>query len=392
MNIHLIRTPEYPETDYLEVVELLNSFNGILKFVAYPRKFNEVIVSNKSPFMAQWRGEANFNNSIPTEKMTFNLNRQMPLSWQNLFRMCDTYRDYGSIPDEDYVVLITLRRNVLNWFASMDDQFKRNIFVQASDWENFIKCDGKYPVAYEIAAYILRNLMKLDVQNFQEFAHVAPIGCMNDFCQNKSQIILKLRTGDICSECQELLYKQNVNPTIVHQVLAIFEGIRKQMLFKQGFTNALRLSQMKIHGDYKIFLTDYGNIEIKLTPTQKSIYFLFLNHPGGIRFTDIADHRQELLRIYRELSQSANADRVRATVANICDDAKDGFRNLRTYISQIKSEFNKKIGMVNFAFLDQYCINGDDGSQKTIALDRNLLIVQPSVGFMHPNCNVTEIK
>lgn len=45
-----------------------------------------------------------------------------------------------------------------------------------------------------------------------------------------------------------------------------------------------QLSRILIKKDFSIILPDYKNIEIKMTPLPKAVFFLFLNHPEGIMF------------------------------------------------------------------------------------------------------------
>ena len=45
-----------------------------------------------------------------------------------------------------------------------------------------------------------------------------------------------------------------------------------------------KLSKLLITNDFRIFLPDYNNREIHLTPLPKAVFLLFLNHPDGIMF------------------------------------------------------------------------------------------------------------
>lgn len=45
-----------------------------------------------------------------------------------------------------------------------------------------------------------------------------------------------------------------------------------------------RLSRLVITKDYRLLLPDYNNMEIKMEPLVKAVYFLFLKHPEGILF------------------------------------------------------------------------------------------------------------
>jgi len=48
-------------------------------------------------------------------------------------------------------------------------------------------------------------------------------------------------------------------------------------------------------------LPDYNDIEVKMEPLVKAVFFLFLKHPEGIVFKELADYREVLLGIYKEL-------------------------------------------------------------------------------------------
>ena len=48
------------------------------------------------------------------------------------------------------------------------------------------------------------------------------------------------------------------------------------------------LSRLFVTTDNRLFLPEYNNIEIELTPKFKAVYFLFLNHPEGIILKNLA--------------------------------------------------------------------------------------------------------
>lgn len=55
------------------------------------------------------------------------------------------------------------------------------------------------------------------------------------------------------------------------------------------------LSPLVITEDYRFLLPDYGNREVQLSPIHKALYLLFLNHPEGIEFKNLVDHREDCL-------------------------------------------------------------------------------------------------
>lgn len=56
--------------------------------------------------------------------------------------------------------------------------------------------------------------------------HKESIGCINDFCKNKKNVILKLRTGYICDDCIENAIKSNVSPQLLIHLHEILQDIR----------------------------------------------------------------------------------------------------------------------------------------------------------------------
>ncbi|MBK8622849.1 MAG: hypothetical protein IPN79_14125 [Saprospiraceae bacterium] len=195
MNVHLIKTPEYAMEKHLEVFNFLSSFHGPLQFTCSDYEFYE----QDFPFLKKYRPDFVFKNVNEGKKNNFIPEAGFPLSWRELFSLCDDYRQKTNLPSEDFVVLLTGRRNGLNWFSNVTN---KNIFVHTDDWDIITKSNPKYPIAYQVIENIIQSLMGLEYsEGDNEYIHMEPIGCMNDFCQNKIQILIKLRTADICPRC-----------------------------------------------------------------------------------------------------------------------------------------------------------------------------------------------
>ncbi len=58
-----------------------------------------------------------------------------------------------------------------------------------------------------------------------------------------------------------------------------------------------KLSRLVITKDYRFVLAD-SNIEVELQPVHKAVYLLFLAHPEGIEFKQLANYREELTHYY----------------------------------------------------------------------------------------------
>ena len=57
------------------------------------------------------------------------------------------------------------------------------------------------------------------------------------------------------------------------------------------------LAPITVTRDLKIYLNIF-DVELRMPPIIKSLYFLFLRHPRGIVLKEISNHREELLQIY----------------------------------------------------------------------------------------------
>lgn len=298
MKIHLIRSPEYSIEDLTEVYGLLNSFKGPMKFEMNDHQFNK-----KDFYFLNYDlyPEHNFNFESDKKKKEFIKELGYPLSFEELFSLCDSFRKKKRIKRNDYVVLITNRFNSLNWFSHCNN--KKNIFIHAAEWEKFyIKAHHKYPVAYQVIENVLQNLMEIEsLDGFNEFVHYHVRGCINDFCKDKREVILKLRTADICGSCLKRIEERDIEHEIINQTFQILEGLRSQFLFKKNVIRDKGPYTLLIDENYNFYIPQLGNVELKLTPLYKAIYILFIKNPEGIRLKDLDDHKSQLMKIYKEM-------------------------------------------------------------------------------------------
>ena len=358
MNVYLIKTPEYDLEDLEEVQELLSAVEGPLKFEINGYEFS----SETFPFLKKFWAEYQFPGvASDMEKLGFDKGRGLPLSFKELFSLCTYFRQGFRIAERDFVVLLTHRKNALNWFSNCDHH--RNIFVHTGDWAEYTKAPSKYPIAYQIVENIMQNLMKVDIdQSPSPYIHFDPLGCMNDFCQDKRQIILKLRTGDICYDCLSKMQQEQVDDRIIDQAIGIFEKIRTQVLFKQGFTRNTRPKPVSITEEGKIWI---GEKPLLLNPLESTLFIFFLKYKDGITLNDLADYRDELYRIYQVVKRSAEK--------NTIDELVKPYTENGTF-SVKKSQLNKKLkSELGEQLANFYCIDGNRGEAFKINIHPDLV-------------------
>ena len=201
MNVYLTRTPAFQSNTLYEVWTELSHFQGPLKFNVF-----------ESPI--------DFNNNY--------------FDFRNFPDSFESYRQAKSLVKDDFLVTISDIPNLDNWFSSLDfNGDSRNIYIYGREWENYIYCNIKYPLAYEVVANILHRLFGDSIGDFQ-FAHEPPIGCVNDMCMWKPDISFKFRTGDICIDCIQRFRERGIGDDVLRQCLEIFLHLRSKMLYSSS--------------------------------------------------------------------------------------------------------------------------------------------------------------
>lgn len=131
-----------------------------------------------------------------------------------------------------------------------------------------------------------------------------------------------------------------------------------------------KLSRVIVDKEYRIFLVDYNNIQINLTPLQKAVYLLFLKHKEGILFSSIADHKNELIEIYLTISNRENVAILKESIDDLIDPLSN---SLNEKCSRIRSAF---LMHIDEPLAREYFIDGVRGGKKFIKLPRELVEIR----------------
>ena len=209
MRVHITATPEFPIDTVKEVALILNETSGILEFmISEPLEVRQFSAIHK---------EMSDIAAIDS------------LSFEELFALCNTVRLFEKIPDDDFVVLVTSIKNTEDWFSAFDG---KNIFIHGVDWEYYTKKDAKYGIAYQVVENIFQTLIELDIDDPRKEPniHEPSIGCINDHCREKFDVMLKFRTADICGSCLKRAEEKNVDPLIVDQIYQIINNLRAKFV------------------------------------------------------------------------------------------------------------------------------------------------------------------
>lgn len=107
--------------------------------------------------------------------------------------------------------------------------------------------------------------------------------------------------------------------------------------------------------------------EVRLSPLEKSVYLLFLNHPEGIMFSYLPDYQQELMGYYQRLMPYRRPEQMRQSVLDVTSPLSN---SINEKCARIRRMFMAAVGS---ASVDHYCITGTRGCPKGIRLDRSLV-------------------
>jgi hypothetical protein len=202
-----------------------------------------------------------------------------PVDWDTIFNACRSARQKLGLREEDFLVLLMDRRNTLNWFSSCDPQGGRNVFIHAADWDTYVACAPEHPVAFQVVENVFQILMFDNLGDGAKFFHDPPIGCVNDMCSWKPDVTFKLRTADVCLECQRVIKDRAIPDLLLQQALEIFEQQRQAMLLRAPilatrsnleFPFPIAITRRKISGTTEPFrkflmLLDYFDALVRCT-------------------------------------------------------------------------------------------------------------------------------
>ena len=199
---------------------------------------------------------------------------------------------------------------------------------------------------------------------------------------NKCRFVMYSEFNNLKAECRENDHipcilaldedQKFVSLTLLEDMDVRVQKLRAKGLnewtFRSLFKTKAQLSRLVITKDYRILLPDYNDIEVKMEPLVKAVFFLFLNHPEGIIFKELADYREELLNIYKKLKPMGLNKR---TIQSIEDVTNPLFNSINEKCARIRSAFVKEF---DEGLAKNYYITGERGEAKKIALPRNMVI------------------
>jgi len=247
--------------------------------------------------------------------------------------------------------------------------------------ENYVKTElGDKPITWA-TQYELRNSccqlsFTCDGLSYDVLVEI------HSFDDNKCRFVMYSEYNGLIAECKEndhipCILALNEDQEFVSLTLLEDMDVRVQKLRNKGlnewtfrglFKTKAQLSRLVITKDDRILLPDYNDIEVKMEPLVNAVYLLFLKHPEGIIFKELADYREELLNIYNKLKPMGLNKR---TIQSIEDVTNPLLNSINEKCARIRSAFVKEF---DESLAKNYFVTGERGEAKKIALPRNMVI------------------
>lgn len=124
-----------------------------------------------------------------------------------------------------------------------------------------------------------------------------------------------------------------------------------------------------INPDFSMYVK-YENFKCRifLSPIEKAVYLLYLNHPEGIAFKDLGDYRSELADLYKKISRRNNEEEIEKTISRIVDPFNN---SVNEKCARIKKAFEDTVPQ---ELVHWYVISGEKGGIRKVVLQRECVI------------------
>ncbi|MCM1522881.1 MAG: nucleotide-binding protein [Ruminococcus sp.] len=165
---------------------------------------------------------------LTLEELTDNVSRDAKINWEK-------FRKELLISGDEYIIFITEKPFVDNWFSHEEDRFS---VITSTDWEElFAPPSLKAYLIYQIAQSLINFEGDLSEKMSMRIVHDRAQGCMFDFCEDKSDIHLGMVAGNICPECRSVLTRYGICERAIYSIERILDYVRSESIGKPMLFN-----------------------------------------------------------------------------------------------------------------------------------------------------------
>jgi uncharacterized protein YdcH (DUF465 family) len=374
IQIHILRSADVDKETLQGVHNYLAQFPGVMQFRIVDAAYR--IGRHTDLSKADSEIESDFMQTVVAEQQSLFFQPYNDPQWKNegddstewtdFFEICEHFRVDKQISANDHVVMLSSKRTANNWLMASDSNRRNNYFIATEEWKLYNFTEVLYPIAYQLATGILKKFMFQNENDYATARHLRPIGCMLDHCQRRKDFTIKMRTADVCVDCQQLIRERHVPEELCLHVFRIMEGIRSHILFKERFSITRNSPGLTIDNNGRtIRVRELGNIILPFNPLENTLYRFFLNHPEGIRLSFLQDYRDEIMELYQSNKCYGSIEEINSRIDDLLNPSSN---SASEKISRIK---RKILELVDEYMAQDLLIQGAAGEVKRIALERS---------------------
>lgn len=152
------------------------------------------------------------------------------LTWEAAFKILHELREQYKAFPENFVFLLTKSPNAHNWYAVQDERCLRNGFLHVGDFSWVTTAPASVISAHYLLKGIFNALVESAGVRWNTLAHNRSRGCLYDFCENKWELCLKIRTADICGDCMCVFRSIGIPEALISQTVDMAEALRRSAL------------------------------------------------------------------------------------------------------------------------------------------------------------------
>lgn len=190
------------------------------------------------------------------------------------------------------------------------------------------------------------------------------------FKEEDGDIQIRFSIGPSRDEAEDHFDSESMR--LIDEIKTRIESLRNRGVNTMFLHNIIdegeQISRLRVTKDFRIFLVDYDNMEIKMPVLPKSVFMLFLRHPEGIRFKELSDYYSELLEIYQKMHPIGGRDKQEQSIRDVTDPCSN---SINEKCARIREAF-----VTNFddRLAKNYYVTGKRGEPKRIILDKTMIL------------------
>ena len=258
-------------------------------------------------------------------------------------------RHVHKLYDDDAVLLLTSLSDQQNYFAYGEQAGTGpgHHCIMVSGWEDMAAMDFLYPTLHIVASNLLQGRMHKTMEEWERHAHQEPVGCLSDFCWDKKDILLRLRTADVCEACagkyNAAIEAGQFSVEEFEQCMELLEMAREGIRFHNRMVAAPKPSPL---------LIDPKNLSVTLVRHNRVInfngilphclYILYLKHPKGIPYDELEQHVDALIDHYDKIKGTKTREQLLQSFGVLTDHSERS--RLNQEVSKLRRSVKEAVG------------------------------------------------